>query len=177
MISITPSLSITASYAFEDLVDKHIKDYINTRDAFNKVGGDSFCKDRQKVRADYLNAAVSHETIEKWIADLPIENVRDEFTRRFQEWDAKIAKGIIKKSDTPDITKEEFFYRLSIFYNTHTGFLQSSAFADFTQAKTNLRRDLLPLLKNTSAEELAKRFNIKDEELIERMKREWSWKA
>ncbi len=84
-------------------VVKHIEDYITARDAFNHAGGKAFINDRREVRAAYCNATVSPETLERWIANLPNKAVQNEFTHRFQEWNAKIAKGIdgMAKSDTP----------------------------------------------------------------------------
>lgn len=158
-------------------VQQHIDTYVEARDAFNSGGGQDFINDRREVRAAFCDATVSPESLEKWISNLATESVRDEFTHRFQEWNAKIAKGIITKSEMPKLTEEEFFTKLQGYYNKHANFLSSPAFENFTKAKDELRADIIPELKNATADTVAKRFGIKDEELISRMNYEWSWKA
>lgn len=164
---------------YEDVVAKHIADYMRARDAFNDAGGQAFIKDRREVRAAYCDATVSSDAIEKWIANLPSPAVQNEFSNRFKEWNGKIAKGIggISKSESPSISEERFFEILEAYYKKHEDFLKGPFFADFNSAKAILRSDLLPELKNASVDTVAKRYNIQDQELIDRMKFEWSWKA
>lgn len=155
----------------------HINDYIASRDAFANAGGWEFISDRREMRAAYCDANISQIALAKWISKLPEGEIRNEFANRFHEWDAKIAKGFLKKNENSLLSEGEFFEKLQDYYNKYENFLGSPVFAEFTSAKAILRKDLLPELKSASAETVAKGYGIKDLELIDRMKFKWSWKA
>lgn len=161
----------------EQTISQHIDAYIATRNAFDHAGGKEFMSNRQVIRNAYAHSTISPEAIAKWISNLPNEVVRNEFTRRFQEWDAKIALGLLTKNDACAISEDQFFEKLEAFKQKHLTFLEGPFFADFSKAKSDLKKDLLPELKNSSVETITKRHNITDEELINRMAREWIWKA
>lgn len=110
MVSAVSFINFALGRFSADHITKHINNYIIARDAFNRAGGQAFINDRREVRAAYCNATVSSGTLEKWIANLPNEAVQNEFTRRFQEWNAKIAKGIggIAKSGPQPFQKDNF---------------------------------------------------------------------
>ena len=80
-------MSINSFYTFLkylvlDLCRNMLKRYITTRDTFDAAGGQTFIRDRRKVRADYCKKTISPQTIQKWICRLPNKTVQDEFRNR-----------------------------------------------------------------------------------------------
>jgi hypothetical protein len=177
MAAAVSSTNFSLASNFADPVSKQIGAYIAAREAFNKDGGQAFINDRREVRAAYCDATISPEVLQKWILSLPTQAVQEEFTHRIQEWDNKIAKGILKKNSAPTLSEAQFLDKLQAYYNTHKTFLEGPSFANFTKAKGNLRETLLPELKKATFNAVAKQFSITDKELISRMEYEWSWKA
>lgn len=161
----------------QEQVTSHIEAYIAARDAFNQSGGEEFLADRRVVRDAYCQAAVLNKSLAMWVQNLPNKRVQREFHRRFMEWNGKIAKGILTKSESPALTEGQFFETLQAFYDHYKDFLEGPVFKDFAKAKRALRKDLLPQLMSSTVEELAKQYNITDPELIDRMQFEWLWKV
>lgn len=161
----------------ENTVQTKINNYIPARDAFEREGGEHFYTDRRTVRAAYCNANVSPDTVGKWIDRLPAnETVKTEFQQRFQEWDNKMIKGILKKSEQPSLSDVEFLNQLQAYYDKHQAFLASDTFAKFMQAKNSLRTELLPEIREHGTDWVIKFHGIQDPELISRIRNEWSWK-
>ncbi len=151
--------------------------YITSRDAFLANGGEEFLNSRRQLRSDYCDAAISESELSLWISSLPEGNAKDSFTSRFIEWNSKLEKGLLTKSNTPQISAEAFIDKLDSFYFAYHTLIENSVYIEFYDNKNDLRSVLLPELKEAPASVVAKKHGITDPELISRMHREWSWKG
>ncbi len=151
--------------------------YISQREKFYKSGGKDFMNDKQKLRVDYCIADVSKAALAHYAADLPSASARLEFSRRFEEWDAKIAAGFLTKASPATLSETDFLRKADTLYKKYQSLLDGKPLEGFTIAKDNLRVALLPELGSDSSEIVAARHGIKDPEILLRMKFDWSWKS
>src|SRR3972149_7099483 len=152
-------------------VQNLVTDYLAARDDFNGHGGTAFMKDRQTLRTAYCNATVSPVDLSTWVSSLE-EPERGEVTRRFAEWDLKIHKGSLTKTDPAQLSSEDFIRKADTLYRQYEGLLKSPLFTGLTKTKTDLRNALLPELKVSTAENVAGKYGITDAELKARMQHE-----
>jgi len=66
-----------------------LQDYIVKRDRFEGAGGRVFEVARRELRSDYCKATVSKDVLNAWIETISNNSAKEEFTRRFEEWDSE----------------------------------------------------------------------------------------
>jgi hypothetical protein len=154
-------------------VSSLVKTYISKRDDFHMHRGESYQKDKQDLRFDYCRAKISCIELGEWINNISDEEAKKEFSKHFEEWELKISRGVLKKIIPEELSCNDFISRVDAFYKKYAKLLSGTFFREFSDAEANLRTVLLPELKKSKTESIAKKYLITDEELTYRMKFQW----
>jgi hypothetical protein len=170
---------------FLSKVEGDIQEYFSSRKTFNQNGGTFFVSDRKILCNLYLEADLLEGDVQNWLKEHEEDpDIREDILRRFEEWDQKISYRILKKINR-SIKSKSFFSSLHTFIDTYRSLLKSSFYVDRTYSIEVLRDDFLLLCKHGSslakikefAEKFIKIFSISDDELLNRIRSDWIWKA
>ena len=158
------------------------QDYTAKSDAFVSQGGASFFKERSELREVFchLPGVLTSDQINSITTALPNGPVQDESEARLKEWNKKLQDGLIKKISDSPITVEEFSEKTKTLYIKYTNLLNSSAYADFHEAKDNTRAVFIQAYRSSSVEAIEEDLKAAgiDENFIKHASNEWGrWKA
>jgi len=161
----------------EAVIPEAIGKYVDLREEFFAVGGERFLAQRRELRSLFCKTDISQEALLEWARALHPESLRGEMIRRFTEWNKKVELRLLKKEEPATIAADAFLRQAGAFAAEFSEFIDSRFFSQYIDAKSQLRDLMLVELRTQSVDEVARKFDIQDAELLARIKKEWTWKA
>ncbi|MCH9612397.1 MAG: hypothetical protein S4CHLAM102_08870 [Chlamydiia bacterium] len=160
-----------------DPMQGEISAYLAARDHFMTDGGSNFMVARQRLRAAYCESSITKEAVKEYLQTIENPTLRRIMNNRFDEWDAKIALGLLIKRKNPTLDTQDFLFNLKGFIADYGPFMQSETYTQLAKSKEALREALLPEIKAEGVDRVIAKYKITDPELIIRIQHEWSWKV